>query len=62
LETQLRGHFSTPEAREEISVGKKKIMKNLGLTGNPQYDNFIKRAEYARWEHSVKDLPFSHYP
>ena len=49
--------FRTPEAREELERS-----ASLGIAQpRNQYDDFVKRAEYARWWQSIKDIPFTNY-
>ncbi|MBI4116183.1 hypothetical protein HY449_00385 [Candidatus Pacearchaeota archaeon] len=60
---ELQNYYNTPEGRAELKSRLDKAAEEvrgaLGLTGNPQYDIFIKRAEHAEWWHSVKDRPFT---
>ena len=56
-------YFSTAEGQAQLKAhlddAARKFSADLGLTGNPQYDDFVKRAEYAKWWQRVKDIPFT---
>lgn len=58
-------YLSTTEGQRELKArlddAARKVQADLGLTGNPQYDYFVRRAEHAEWWRRVKDVPFMTY-
>ena len=59
---ELQNYYNTPEGRAELKSrldeAAGKVRRDLGLTGNPQYDDFVRRVEHAEWWNRVKDIHF----
>ncbi len=62
---EYENYLATPEGQRELKArlddAARKVRADLGLTGNHQYDDFVKRAEHSEWWHRVKDIPFMAY-
>ena len=46
---ELQNYYNTPEGRAELKSrldeAAGKVRRDLGLTGNPQYDDFVRQAQ-----------------
>lgn len=57
LVARIEESYKNPTAIEELRQAGERLQKQLGRTGNYQYDDFVKRAEYSRWWNEIKDIP-----
>lgn len=60
---KYENYLATPEGQRELKErldnAAREVQAELGLTGNPQYDDFVRRAKHNEWWYGVKDRQFT---